>query len=164
MRHLDIHDHQVGDEQPRPLQRLASVGHGFDRETLAAQDVAEQFAIEVVVLDNQDALCHGQACYEHGRVLTILRDRASLPDPRALALSALGWLLADEDRAQRLLALTGLTPDDLRARLGEDAVLGAVLDFLCAHEPDLVAAAHALGVDPATLAAARAALSGEDTP
>jgi len=32
-------------------------------------------------------------------------------------------------------------------------VLGAVIDFLCAHEPDLVAAAAALGVEPQELAA-----------
>jgi hypothetical protein len=64
-------------------------------------------------------------------------------------------VLSDEDRAGRLLALTGLTPDELRAGLGEVAVLGAVLDFLCAHEPDLVAAAEALGVTPQALAAAR---------
>jgi hypothetical protein len=30
-----------------------------------------------------------------------------------------------------------------------------VLDFLCAHEPDLLAAAGALGVSPAELAQAR---------
>jgi hypothetical protein len=33
-----------------------------------------------------------------------------------------------------------------------------VLDFLCAHEPDLVAAADALGVAPQELAGARARL------
>ena len=65
----------------------------------------------------------------------------------------------DEDRAGRRLALTGLTPEALRGGLGDPAVLGAVLDFLCGHEPDLVAAAHELGVEPQTLAAARGALS-----
>lgn len=64
-------------------------------------------------------------------------------------------MLGDDDRAQRLLALTGLTPDVLRGGLGEPAVLGAVLEFLAAHEPDLVAAADALGVRPADLMAAR---------
>ncbi|QGN54647.1 DUF3572 family protein [Novosphingobium sp. Gsoil 351] len=72
-----------------------------------------------------------------------------------MALSALGWVLANEDRAARLLALTGLTPEALREGLGDPAVLGAVLDFLCGHEADLVAAAHELGVEPRTLAAAR---------
>jgi hypothetical protein len=58
-------------------------------------------------------------------------------------------VLGDEARADRLLALTGLTPDDLRAGLGDPAVLGAVLEFLGHDEPDLVAAADHLGVDPA---------------
>jgi len=39
--------------------------------------------------------------------------------------------------------------------VGEAATHLAVLDFLCAHEPDLVAAAESLGVTPAELAAAR---------
>ena len=74
-------------------------------------------------------------------------------------MAALGWVLGAEERAQRLLALTGLTPDDLRAGLGDAGVLGAVLDFLCAHEPDLVAAAKALGVAPGALASARQRLT-----
>ena len=76
-------------------------------------------------------------------------------DPEALALSALGWALAEDARAQRLLALTGLTPEDLRGRIGEPALLAAVLGFLEAHEPDLIACAGALGVAPAALVEAR---------
>lgn len=92
--------------------------------------------------------------YALGKTLTILREPSSPADPQALALGALGWLLQSESRAERLLALTGLTPDALRTGLGNPAVLGAVLDFLAAHEPDLVGAAEALGVDPAVLAGA----------
>jgi len=76
-------------------------------------------------------------------------------DPAALALAALGWTLAEASRAERLLALTGLAPDDLRARLAEPAVLAAILRFLEAHEPDLLACAEALGVSPAELVEAR---------
>ncbi|MEA3041734.1 MAG: hypothetical protein QOC65_1223 [Sphingomonadales bacterium] len=76
-------------------------------------------------------------------------------DPAALALAALGWTLADGARAERLLALTGLTPEDLRAGLGEPATLAAILRFLEAHEPDLVACAEALAVAPSALVAAR---------
>ena len=79
-------------------------------------------------------------------------------DPEALALSALGWVLTDGARAQRLLALTGLTPDELRARLGDPALLAAALAFLEAHEPDLIACAEALGVSPSDLVAARRSL------
>ncbi|WP_275887941.1 DUF3572 domain-containing protein [Altererythrobacter sp. ZODW24] len=76
-----------------------------------------------------------------------------------LALSALGWVLADDDRAQRLLTLTGLTPDILRDSLGDRAIHQAVLDFLCGHEPDLMAASEALGVDPSEIAMARERLN-----
>ena len=96
--------------------------------------------------------------YALGKTLTILRTPSSPADPETLALGALGWLLGSESRADRLLALTGLTPEALRAGVGDPAarpaVLEAVLGFLAAHEPDLVAAAEALGVPPATLAAA----------
>ena len=79
-------------------------------------------------------------------------------DPEALALSALGWALSDQARAERLLALTGLTPADMRERIGEPSLLAAVLGFLEAHEPDLIACAEALDVPPAALVAARARL------
>lgn len=86
----------------------------------------------------------------------MLRDRKSPNhDPQALALGALGWVLGDSDRAERLLALTGLDAEALRGGLGDPAVLGAVLEFLASYEPDLVAAAEALGVEPAELMAAR---------
>ena len=81
-------------------------------------------------------------------------------DAETLALAALGWALGDESRAQRLLSLTGLTPDDLRDRIGDPSVLAAALGFLEAHEPDLVAAADALGVPPIELVEARRRLEG----
>lgn len=70
-------------------------------------------------------------------------------------LRALAWVLADAPRAQRFLDLTGLTPDGLRASVADSSTHRAVLDFLCAHEPDLLAAAEALEVPPARLAALR---------
>ena len=76
-------------------------------------------------------------------------------DAETLALAALGWALGEPARAQRLLALTGLTPEDLRGRIGDPSVLAAALGFLEAHEPDLIAAADALGVRPAELVEAR---------
>ena len=74
------------------------------------------------------------------------------------ALSALGWILADDGRAQRLLSLTGLTPDDLRHRLSNPEVLAAILGFLEAHEPDLIACADAIGTTPVSLIDARRSL------
>ncbi len=72
-----------------------------------------------------------------------------------MALAALGWILADEARAHRFLDLTGLTPDVLRASLANPGTQLAVLDFLCGHEPDLVAAAESLDIRPSDLVAAR---------
>ena len=76
-------------------------------------------------------------------------------DDEALALGALSWTLSDDVRAERLLALTGLMPGDLVARLQDRVFLAAVLRFLEGHEPDLVACASELGVSPARLVAAR---------
>ena len=101
------------------------------------------------------AIPQWQAC--HGLYLDIgtltIRYRApySAEETAALALPALGWILADERRAQRFLDLTGLTPDTLRAALAEESTHRAVIDFLCSHEPDLVAAATAIGVGPEQL-------------
>lgn len=83
-------------------------------------------------------------------------------DDEALALQTLGWILSDEPRAERLLALTGLAPGELRASLGERTTLAAILAFLTGHENDLVMCADALQVPPAAIAAAAARL--EDQP
>ena len=76
-------------------------------------------------------------------------------DPQALALAALAATLKDERRAQRFLELTGIGTDELRSGLGDPHVLSAVLSFLEAHEPDLVAVAQEVGVTPDKLVRAR---------
>jgi uncharacterized protein DUF3572 len=81
-------------------------------------------------------------------------------EEEALALGALGWTLGEDRRAQRLVALTGLTPAGMRERLEDRDFLAAVLRFLEGHEPDLVACADDLGMSPAALVAAREALEG----
>jgi hypothetical protein len=80
-------------------------------------------------------------------------------EPEGLALAALGWILSDEDHADRLLALTGISPDELRERIGEREVLAAILEFVLSHEPDLIACADALGVAPKALEKAHVALA-----
>jgi hypothetical protein len=79
-------------------------------------------------------------------------------DPEMVALSALTWVLSDERRAERLLAVTGLTPEGLRAGVGRRDVLGAVLGFLESYEPDLIACAAEMGVRPEDLVDAGRAL------
>ena len=77
---------------------------------------------------------------------------------QTLALLALAHVAGDEALGPRFLALSGMDADALRARAAEPVVLAAVIDFLCSHEADLIACAEALGVKPARLAAAGAAL------
>ena len=75
-----------------------------------------------------------------------------------IGLAALAATLTDDRRAERFLSLTGLSPDGIRARVGERSLLAACLGFLEAHEPDLVAVAEAVGVKPEALVAARVEL------
>ena len=76
-------------------------------------------------------------------------------EPSVLALMALAWTLADDRRADRLLALTGLVTDTLRAGVADPAILGAVLGFLSDHEPDLIAYAESIDSSPGALIAAK---------
>ena len=68
-------------------------------------------------------------------------------------------MLADDQRAERLLSLTGLTPEVLRDNLTDRSTLAAVLDYLAGHEPDLLLAADALNVPPERVVEARRELS-----
>jgi hypothetical protein len=85
--------------------------------------------------------------------------RDTIDDATAIALQALAWTLGDDSRAGRLLALTGLEPEGIRARIGDPAMLGAVLTFLESHEPDLIACAEAIGVKPQQLITAQERLN-----
>ena len=76
-------------------------------------------------------------------------------DASALALRALAAVLGDQRLAERFLSLSGVDPPDLRQRASDPDLLAALLRFLEAHEPDLVAIAGELGVKPAALVAAR---------
>ena len=81
-------------------------------------------------------------------------------DPYALALAALAATLSDERRAQRFLALTGIETDELRSRAADPALLASLIAFLEAHEPDLLAVAEEVGVEPRALVEARRQLEG----
>jgi hypothetical protein len=76
-------------------------------------------------------------------------------DAPGMAFQALAWALMEEARAERLLSLTGLTPEGLRGSITERGTQAAILSFLEAHEPDLIACAAVIGVSPAVLVQAR---------
>ena len=80
---------------------------------------------------------------------------ATTNDAIALALRALAATLGNQRLATRFLSVSGVEPPDLRQRAGDPALLAALLRFLEAHEPDLVAIAEELGVKPQALVAAR---------
>lgn len=88
------------------------------------------------------------------------RDSAPAPDPETLALLALAYIAGDSDLLDRFLALSGLDLEGLRGRAQDPALLGAALDFLLAHEPDLLAFAADSQVKPEAIAAARRKLPG----
>jgi hypothetical protein len=79
-------------------------------------------------------------------------------DALALALSALAATLADDARARRFLDLTGIGTDELRRRAADPQLLAALIGFLEAHEPDLIAVAEVLQVKPEQVVDARHAL------
>ena len=83
-------------------------------------------------------------------------------DAHAIALLALATAVSDERRARRFLDLTGIGTDELRARAAEPALLAALIRFLEAHEPDLVAVAEAMQVKPDALVAARRELEEDE--
>jgi hypothetical protein len=76
-------------------------------------------------------------------------------DSASLALAALAATFGDARRAQRFIELTGIGTDELRARAGDADLLAALIRFLEAYEPDLVAVAEELGVSPDLLVQAR---------
>ncbi len=73
----------------------------------------------------------------------------------AIAAQAVAFLAADDDRLGRFLALTGLSPTELKAGLGQPAFLGAVLDHLLGDEALLLAFAESVEIAPELPAAAR---------
>lgn len=86
---------------------------------------------------------------------TIRPDEDISSDPVTLALVALAWLLGDPARAERLLALTGMTADGLRAAASQPQLLAEFIRYLEGYEADLMAAADAVGVSPTRLVNAR---------
>jgi hypothetical protein len=83
-------------------------------------------------------------------------------DAEVIALAALAATFGDHRRAQRFIELTGIGTDELRTRAKDPSLLAALVRFLEAHEPDLVAVAAELGVSPELLVEARRELEREE--
>ncbi|HWG03712.1 MAG TPA: DUF3572 domain-containing protein [Beijerinckiaceae bacterium] len=81
-------------------------------------------------------------------------------DAQTMAIEALTFLAADDDRLQNFLSLSGLTPVTLRAAAATPGFLLAVLDHIASSETLLLAYSSAAALDPRAIARARAALGG----
>lgn len=78
----------------------------------------------------------------------------------AVATQALSFIAGDAARLGRFLAESGLGPENIRKAAGDPAFLPAVLDFILAHEPELIEFAASIGIDPRHVSAARRILPG----
>lgn len=81
-----------------------------------------------------------------------------------LALQALAYIAQDDKLLTRLLALTGLGLDDLKAAAARPETLAGVLDFLLQDEATLLAFCEASEIAPEMPARARSSLPGGDLP
>jgi hypothetical protein len=83
---------------------------------------------------------------------------------QTLALQALGWLAADDDRFGSFLAAGGMDAASIRAQAADPMLHAAVMDFLLADENMLLQFCEDCGVKPEVPMQARAALPGGDAP
>lgn len=163
MRQMNVHHDEVGTKAVRFPQHLAPIGNGARFMPMCLQQVTKKFEVEFIVLDDQNAFRHRspmRAGQNTGKPNQFVKGKMRRPDvngneedAEVLALRALAWVLSDDARAARLLDMTGMDPHQLRAGTGSATILAAVIDFLAAYEPDLVACARALEVPPERLAA-----------
>ncbi|WP_090697672.1 MULTISPECIES: DUF3572 domain-containing protein [unclassified Beijerinckia] len=66
----------------------------------------------------------------------------------ALAVEALGFLAADEERLSRFLALSGIDPANIREAAADPGFFPSVLEYLASDEQLLLVFASNAGRDP----------------
>ena len=85
-------------------------------------------------------------------------------DAETVALTALAWLLGNDELLPVFMGATGAATDDLRARATDPDFLGAVLDFLAMDDAWVIAFCTDAGLPFTRPAEARAALPGGAQP
>jgi hypothetical protein len=78
----------------------------------------------------------------------------------SLALEGLAFLAADSERLERFVALSGLSPDNLRAAMAAPGFPAGVLDYFASDEPLLLAFAANRQIGPAEIMRAQTLLNG----
>jgi hypothetical protein len=82
----------------------------------------------------------------------------------SLALQVLGWLAGQDEVFGAFLAHAGANAAEIRARVADPDLLGAVLDFLLSDEALLVQFCADAGIRPETPMQARMMLPGGELP
>lgn len=81
-----------------------------------------------------------------------------------IAIQALVFIAADEERLERFLAFSGIEAASIRQAAQEPGFLAGVLEHLSGDENLLLALAEQSGLRPEQIASARALLAGPDLP
>jgi hypothetical protein len=91
---------------------------------------------------------------------TFKRSAISAEAAETLAIQALAFLAGEPEHLGRFLAITGIGPEGIRSAAREPQFLAGVLEYITGDEPLLLSFATQIGIDPADLARACAALGG----
>jgi hypothetical protein len=65
-----------------------------------------------------------------------------------VALNAFAFITGDEERMGRFLAISGLQSDNIRSAAAQPGFFAAILDYVAADEPLLIALAKELDTKP----------------
>jgi hypothetical protein len=88
------------------------------------------------------------------------RTDASEESARAVALTALAHIIADDSFSNRFLSVTGMGGAELAAYVDDASFLGGVLDFVLEDESLLLNVAQGADLRPEEIARARRSLPG----
>ena len=80
-----------------------------------------------------------------------------------VSIKGIGYLAGDHEQLSRFLALTGMSPQDIRPQIAETSFQVAILDFFLGHEPTLLSFAASIGIDPSDILKAKQALDPRET-
>lgn len=79
---------------------------------------------------------------------------------QSIALQALSFIVKDNELLEQFLTNTGLTPQELKARVNEPELLGGVLDAILINDEVLLAFCNFSSLSPNTIILARQSLPG----
>lgn len=79
-----------------------------------------------------------------------------------LAVKALQYVAGDQELLQRFMAVTGVSPENLRTIAVSTDFKAGLLEFFAGDEPTLLAFAASIGEEPQIIAGASAVLSGRN--